>query len=407
MSLRVGMVGVGAFAQCFIPLFKAHPLVSEIVLCDLDAKKLRENADRYGIKQTSSSLDDLLARGSDGGVDAVAIITQHWLHAPQAIAALRAGKHVYSAVPTGVTMEEIRSLVRAVEETNRVYMIGETSYYYPAMVYCRKRFAERAFGHIVYGEAEYYHDWDHGLEDVYKWRYGPRWRELGGDPPMHYPTHSTSAIISVTGARMTKVSCFGYVDREPNTIWNPNVNQHGNAFSNESALFQMSDGSIARINEFRRVGHPGTVRLNLFGTQGSFEENVHGPVWVTTDHAQTKQLDELLAPNGVLVREVVGGMEKITSQDGTHVEAAPIHDLARLPKEFIGLPNGHNGSHQFLVDDFVRACVENHLPPNNVWDAARYAIPGIIAHDSALRGGELMDVPDLGGASQDQLNGTS
>lgn len=62
---------------------------------------------------------------------------------------------MYSAVPTGVTLDEITQLVRAVEETGRIYMIGETSYYYPAPVYCRKRLADGAFGHIVYGEAEY------------------------------------------------------------------------------------------------------------------------------------------------------------------------------------------------------------------------------------------------------------
>ena len=88
---------------------------------------------------------------------------------------------------------------------------------------------------------------------------------------------------------------------------------------------------------------------------------------------------------------------KVVSADGTHSSASRVHDLARLPREFIGLPNGHNGSHQFLVDDFVTACVEGSLPPNNVWDAARYNIPGLIAHESAGRGGELLEVPDLGG----------
>jgi hypothetical protein len=73
-----------------------------------------------------------------------------------------------------------------------------------------------------------------------------------------------------------------------------------------------------------------------------------------------------------------------------------VHDLARLPKEYVGLPNGHNGSHQFLVDDFIRACVEGTLPPNNVWQAARYMAPGLVAHESAVRGGELLEVPDFG-----------
>jgi len=64
----------------------------------------------------------------------------------------------------------------------------------------------------------------------------------------------------------------------------------------------------------------------------------------------------------------------------------------------MGLPNGHSGAHQFLVDDFVKACVNNTLPPNNVWQASRYLIPGLIAHESAMKGGVLLEVPDLGDA---------
>lgn len=124
MGIKVGMVGVGAFAQRFIPLFKAHPLVDQITLCDLDAEKLTENAAKHQINDTSPSLDHLISTD----VDAVAVITQNWLHAPQAVQALRAGKHVYSAVPTGVTQDEITELVKTVEETGQIYMIGETSY---------------------------------------------------------------------------------------------------------------------------------------------------------------------------------------------------------------------------------------------------------------------------------------
>jgi hypothetical protein len=70
--------------------------------------------------------------------------------------------------------------------------------------------------------------------------------------------------------------------------------------------------------------------------------------------------------------------------------------VQRLPKEFAGLRNGHQGSHQFLACDFVEACVNRSLPPNNVWAAARYCVPGIVAHESARRGGVLLEIPDFG-----------
>ena len=173
MAIRVGICGVGAFADCFIPLFKHHPDVENVVLCDLDAEKLADKCEKFGIPDSCPSLDALC----DTDVDAIAIITRHHLHGPQAVQALRAGKHVYSAVPSAISLDEIRELVRSVEETGRTYMIGETSYYYPCAIYCRDRFRKGDFGHIVYGEGEYYHDYIHGIYDVAKWRYGKDWEK--------------------------------------------------------------------------------------------------------------------------------------------------------------------------------------------------------------------------------------
>lgn len=391
MGIKVGMCGVGAFANSFVPLFKAHPLVDEVTLCDLDAEKLREKSERFGIPKTCASLDDLC----EMDVDAIAIITQHWLHAPQAVQALRAGKHVYSAVPTAHSLEELAELVRTVEETGQIYMLGETSYYYPCAIYCRERFEKGDFGRIVYSEGQYYHDWDHGLYDVAKWRGGEKWLETAGGPPMYYPTHSVAPVVSVTGAHMTHVSCQGIVDEEDPHIYDAEVNVYGNVFSNESALFRMSDGSVCRINEFRRIGHPGTESISIYGTKGSYEQQANAMVWVTKNREEMIDLNDLLACKNIPASEVEGDMSKVTTAD-THSGVSQVHDLARLPKEFIGLPNGHNGSHQFLVDDFVKACVNGALPPSNVWQAARYMAPGLMAHESAKRGGELLEVPDYG-----------
>ncbi len=375
MGVKVGIVGVGAFAQRFIPLFKAHPLVNEVILSDLDAQKLAHNAQQHGVARTLPSLDAVC----DSDVDAVVIITQNWLHGPQAEQALRAGKHVYSAVPAGISLEEIAALVKAVEETGRIYMIGETSYYYPGVIFCREQFRRGAFGNVVYSEAEYYHDWDHGLYDVARWRGGERWLETAGVPPMYYPTHSTSQVISVTGAHMVRVSCQGYVDRHSDGIYRAEVNRWGNVFSNESALFLMSDGSACRINECRRIGHPGGERMSMWGTEGSFELNAAGAVWLSKDATQMIRLDAQLA-----------------LRPGYYGGTSPLHPVERLPEVYATLPNGHWGSHQFLVDDFVRACVTGQTPPNNVWQAARYVVPGLIAHESATQGGVLLDVPDFG-----------
>ena len=395
MSIKIGMCGTGAFADGFIPLFKAHPDVDSIVLCDLDAEKLKTKCEKFEISDSYPSLDALC----ESDVDAIVIITQHHLHGPQAVQALKAGKHVYSAVPSAISLEEITKLVKTVEETGKIYMIGETSYYYPCTIFCREKFKKGEFGNIVYSEGEYMHDYLHGLYDVYKHRHGDEWKQYFGMPPMFYPTHSTSMITSVTGAHVTHVCGMGVPDHRDckfppksedekeyreNDFYAREDNRWKNPFSNETMLCKMSDGSVARINEFRRVGHTGTSGMSMFGTDGSYEQQINpsgegystkAGIWLNKNLDDRQDVSDLLACEGIAESEITGVMAKVNGTDGTHEGVSKMHDLSRLPKEFLGLPNGHAGSHQFLVDDFVKACVSGKTPPNNIWDAARYLIP--------------------------------
>ena len=383
MSIRVGICGLGSFSRNFIPLFRDHPLVESVILADLDSEKRKECVTEFSIPDSVKSLDELCV--SD--VDAIALFTQNWLHGPQAVRALRAGKDVYSAVPSAITVEEIDALVGVVRDSGRIYMVGETSYYYPNAIYCRDRFQSGDFGHVVYAEGEYYHDFDHGLYDVYKWRGGEKWRDFAGAPPMFYPTHSQSMVVSVTGAYATQVSCLGWVDRHEDGLFATDSNLYKNQFSNESAMFRMSDGSMFRVNEFRRIGHPGTVGVSIYGTECGFEEQT-GPadraakarMWITKDRDTCIDVSDAL---------------DCRERDG-YVGVSEVHDIERLPDSYRGLKNGHQGSHQFLIDDFVHACVDRKTPANNVWSAARYLLPGLIAHESAKSNGAVLSIPDYG-----------
>lgn len=393
MGIKVGICGAGLFSESFIPLFQAHPLVDEVRVAEVLDERRRSQAARFGVARTYGSLEELCA--SD--VDAVVILTQRWMHGPQAVAALRAGKHVYSAVPAAITLDELAELVDTVTSTGLTYMVGETSYYYPAALYCRERFAKGDFGRFVYGEGEYLHDMSHGFYDAYRHSGGERWAETASFPPMLYPTHSVSMVLSVTGARMTSVSCLGYVDDHPDGVFRADVSRWGNTFSNQTALFRTSDGGMCRINEFRRVGIRGGtgVRTSIFGTEGSFEEQTGAKVWATGNARDRTDLTALLTPRHDFDAAAAAHLPEALRED-FHSGMTPVHPVERLPREFAGLPNGHEGSHQFLVDDFVTACVTGRTPPNNVWESARNCAPGIVAHESAKRDGELLPVPDFG-----------
>jgi len=139
--INICIVGAGQFAQCFIPLFKAHPGVGEVSLAEVLPDRRAAESRRLGVARTFESLEQALAAPD---VHAVALFTQRWMHAPMALAALRAGKHVYSAVPAATTLDELSELIDTVKSTGQTYMMGETSYYYGATVYCRQRWQQRS-----------------------------------------------------------------------------------------------------------------------------------------------------------------------------------------------------------------------------------------------------------------------
>ena len=167
----------------------------------------------------------------------------------------------------GITLEELATIVEFAEERQLVYSMGETSYYYPAALYCRERYRRGDLGAFVYGEGEYMHDLSQGFYEVFQ-RNGDRWKSTASYPPMLYPSHSVSIVLSVIGEHMTDVACLGYEDRSDDGVFIAEVSDWANTFSNESALFRTSGGGVVRINEMRRVGIPRDfVRLGLFGTR--------------------------------------------------------------------------------------------------------------------------------------------
>jgi hypothetical protein len=162
----------------------------------------------------------------------------------------------------------------------------------------------------------------------------------------------------------------------------------------------MSDGGVMRINEFRRVGWggPTSVYLSMFGTQGSYEEHAGGSIWTTLDWGHVENITEQLATKDDYVSEEIFEKLHQALEHDFNSKLAKVHNKARLPLEFNQMPNGHLGSHQFLVDDFMKSLHTMKLPPNHIWNAARYFIPGFIAHESAMKDGELLHIPDFGGA---------
>ena len=388
-KLRLAIIGGGQFSSSFIHLFQAHPCVEEVALVELNPERRASIAAKFSIKQTFASLSELW----NSDFNAVAIFTPRWTHAQIALEAIQNGRHVYTAVPMGITQEEISQLVEASSKTKLTYFMAETSFYYPAVVFSRKKFAEGQMGKFVYGEGEYLHDMSHGFSDAYAANGGDDWKSTASFPPMLYSTHSVSTILSVTGAQATSVTCIGLRDTAGDGIFDSNVSMWKNDQSNQIALFETSDGGVMRIAELRRVGTApleSTVRMSIFGTEGSFEQQVGYASWATKNSFD-------------IITDEIGTFSDVENPYSLKPDYIPpnlwdggfarVHDRSQLPKEFVGLSNGHGGSHQFMVDDFVMDAVGERKAPMNVIDAARFTIPGVLAHQSAQMAGQKLQIP--------------
>ncbi|GAA3604182.1 Gfo/Idh/MocA family protein [Microlunatus ginsengisoli] len=395
MSFSIAMIGAGQFAGSFAHLFDLHPGVSKVYATDVLPERATELVSRYGLAGTFGSFDDVLASRE---VDAVAIFTQRWSHGPLVVRALKSGKHVYSAVPMAVSAEEIGAIIDAVRETGLTYMMGETSHYNPAVVYAREMIAKQEFGRIFYAEGDYLHDMDLGFYDAYKYSGGDNWKATASYPPMLYPTHSIGGILGAWPTHATSVSAVGVVDDRGDGVFDRDISMFGNDFSNMTGLFEVAGGGSFRVNEFRRVGFPSHIResrFRWFGTDASFEE------MTTSAYRQDKigvtDVSQDIEPRRASEDELAG-LENVspTLRDAFLSGLAPVHDSSRLPSEFTGAPNGHEGSHHFLADDFVAAVTNGALPPVNAWQAARYTLPGVYALDSARRDGERIKIDDFG-----------
>lgn len=398
-KLTIAVIGCGQFSPNFIPLFKIHPFVEKVYVCDLDAVKAKAASEKFGVDIVPTFEEALKRRD----INAIALFTERHLHGPMVIRALEAGKHVYSAVPMASEIEHCHDIVEKVKETGLTYMMGETCYYYPSSVWCRKHFATGDFGKFVYGEAQYHHDIGHFSE---QFRANKR---SAGIPPFFYPTHSTSMILAACDSYALKVTAFGYEDHEDDGIFVKGVNQWDNVFSDSFSLMKLANGGTARINECRRIGYkaPSSYVSAFYGTEGGYQFN-------NAQHCFTRK-----NPKGVTFQDV---SDEVNPRDMTAHKAdpdfktkvanhtwqwncySPIQqdEYDRLPESFKqpGVPNGHMASHQLLVDDFCKAAANGTLPICNAWRAARWTIPGLLAHQSALKDGECLSVPDCGNPPQ-------
>ncbi len=361
--LRIGMVG-GGFGAAFP--WHEHPQCEVVAVSDLHADRRHRMRERFRCNNVYQEFHPMLR---DPQVDAVAIWTGAPDHARHVLDALNAGKHVISAVPAAMTLEECATLVETVKRTGLTYMLAETSCFHSATMSARRWRTEGRFGAIYYTQGEYLHDLGEfhpggkpsGLLKDASGK--PTWRY--GFPVAKYPSHANGPIIFVTGDRAVAVAAIGW--RLDNDVYRENP--YHNPFINVTFLCKTAGGNASRIMIHHHLGADGDIaeRAEYYGTKMLFMEPRFGqPAMISHEN---------------------GKLEPWALED--HSGILP----AALRKYTTG---GHGGAEAYITHAFVDAMVNGRRPLIDIYHAVAFASPGICAQDSALKGGDWVKVPDFG-----------
>lgn len=338
-KIKFGIIGFGAsqFGSAFG--FQNHPNVEIVAVSDLIPERREALAKACRCSKTYDSLELLL---EDDEIEAVWIATDAPSHKDHTIKALNKGKHVAVAVPAVFgSVDDAFELFEAVKKSDRLYMMFETSMFHDDLWAMRQIFKAGGFGDIIYSENSYYHYTGQQLTPSYK-----EWRK--GLPPIWYPTHATAYYVGVTDGYFTEVSCRGVKSIIEHSM--PKNNRYKNPFRTHVAQMATNSGGVNNTviswdsYGFGREG--GTVRGQIGSYQGSYQGTM-------------KDLPDLTRPS------LPEGMEA----------------------------GGHGGSHGRLTDEFVRSILENRKPLIDVAMALNMTVPGIVAHQSAMKNGKTLDIP--------------
>jgi predicted dehydrogenase len=409
-----------------VPIYQRHPDVGAVGVCDLDPQRLAQVGDQHRVQRRFSSLDEVLAAGQ---WDAVHLVTPVPLHVEQSLAVLRAGLHCACAVPAGTSLEGLRALVAAQRESGRAYMMMETAVYTREFLFVKALYEGGALGRVQFLRGAHYQDMD---------GWPPYWAGL---PPMHYATHALGPLLHLTGARAVAVHAMGSGQMRAALH-----GQYDNPFPIETATFRLQGPGVE--------GVAAEVTRSLFETAVSFKESfdVYGDrasfLWrQVPDDPHALILFEDDAPPGEAGGAAPGAPAQVERAGGPHPSRASgpppgsrersdrpgkgcssaserlragysqASDLGRgesrgrkvrverpeIPYRPDRVPpalaefaqGGHGGSHPHLVHEFVRSIVEGRPPAVDAACAANWTAAGLCAHESAMRQGERVEVPDF------------
>ena len=173
-TIGVGLIGTGYMGKCHAlawtgvqAVFGDTPVVRRAMLCEVEEGLARRRADEFGFEASTADWRALIA---DPAVDVVSITTPNALHAPMAIAALEAGKHVWCEKPMAPTLADSERMAAAARASGRVAILGYNYIQSPAVRFIGKLLRDGAIGRLNHFRIEMDEDYLADAEAPFSWR---------------------------------------------------------------------------------------------------------------------------------------------------------------------------------------------------------------------------------------------
>ena len=376
-KLKVAVVGL-RFGGEFPPIYRDHPDVSQVVICDQNQDLLRVYGDKFGFENRYSDFEQLLS----ADLDAVHIVTNIHTHHDLTIRALGAGLHTASTVPMATTLKQLEDILMACKTSGKNYMMMETAVYTFQFLCTQQLLKEGRIGRIQFLRGTHF-------QDMEGWP--AYWHGL---PPMHYATHAISPLLCLAGARATEVQCLG-----SGWMRDELKKQYGNPYPVETAIFRLDkDGLAAEASRsLFHVAREYVEGFTVFGDKASVEMNIEQEVPYLYEFSNPLA-ENLSNQRGREIRvsklEYPDFTARLPESIRKFTKRHTILDPAN-PHQSITQGGEHHGSHPHLVHEFVSSILENRKPAIDAATAANWTAAGICAHESAMKLGERVTIPDF------------
>ena len=260
--MKVGLIGCGDISPQYLTNLPDYPGVEVAACSDLITDKAIRRAREFGVPVVCTT-EELLANSE---IDIAVNLTQPANHTSVTLAAIAAGKHVYSEKPLAVERQDGDAILQAARDAGVIVGCAPDTFLGAGIQTCRKLIDDGRIGHPIGAMASFL---NHGHEH---WHPDPAfYYEVGGGPMFDMGPYYLTALVSLLGPVRRVSGAHGraferrLITSEPlgGTMMNVEVSTH------VTGLLDFENGAIGTIVTSFDVWASETPWIEIYGTEGT------------------------------------------------------------------------------------------------------------------------------------------